>query len=268
MTDPYNRIRDVKVEALKTIADRLEERAAQEDQRAMLQAYLDDITFAPQSKVIEVGCGTGAVARVLASHDSVQSVIGVDPSEFFVERARLITAEYKNILFEVADATMLPFKDRSFDVVIFHTALCHIDSPERAIEEAWRVLKPAGWLAAFDGDYATSTVAIAEHDPLQACSSAVTANNVRDRFIVRRLPAMVKAVGFEPVRFRSHGYAEVFDPQYMLGHAVRGADLLVASGVIGHELGEALKVEAHQRVARAAFFGHIAYASLVAFKPA
>jgi hypothetical protein len=54
---------------------------------------------------------------------------------------------------------------------------------------------------------------------------------------------------------------------YMLGHAERGAEVLAAQGVIGQDLADALKREARRRAANGAFFGHIAYASLVARKP-
>ncbi len=47
-----------------------------------------------------------------------------------------------------------------------------------------------------------------------------------------------------------------------------GADALVASGRIGAELAAALKAEARRRVASGEYFGHIAYASLVAHNPA
>ena len=109
---------------------------------------------------------------------------------------------------------------------ILHTALCHIPEPHEAPGRGPSCLKPGGWIAVFDGDYASATVALAEHDPLQACSRAVTEHNVMDRWIVRRLPEMVKTAGFDIQRFRSHGYAEVVDPAYMLGHAERGAEVL------------------------------------------
>ena len=47
-----------------------------------------------------------------------------------------------------------------------------------------------------------------------------------------------------------------------------GADALVASGRIGTDMAAALKAEARQRVARGEYYGHIAYMSVVARKPA
>jgi hypothetical protein len=54
----------------------------------------------------------------------------------------------------------------------------------------------------------------------------------------------------------------------MLTIVDRGADLLCGSGQIGEETAAALKAEARRRVMAGTFFGHIAYGSLVARKPA
>jgi hypothetical protein len=85
---------------------------------------------------------------------------------------------------------------------------------------------------------------------------------------VRRLPALVRATGFEHERLRSHGYVQIDEPDYMLRIADRGADALAAAGTIGREFADAPKAEARRRVAAHAFFGHVAYASLTARKPA
>lgn len=267
MPDPYANIETIDDSVALTIADRLEKRAAQKDQRQMLSAYLEDIKFPPDADVIEVGCGTGAVSRVVAAHDSVANVMGLDPSRILIERAAKLSAKMPNLRYKLGEANSIPFEDCKFDVAIFHTVLCHIKNPEQALAEAMRVLRPGGHLAIFDGDYATATVSIAMHDPLQACSSAVTENNVTDRFIIRRISAMARTAGFLLGNYRSHGYAETADPSYMMGHLERGADLLLEQGVIGSELAQALKSEAKRRVTANKFFGHIAYASLVALKP-
>jgi hypothetical protein len=141
--------------------------------------------------------------------------------------------------------------------------------PERAIAEAFRVLHPSGWLAAFDGDYATATVALGDHDPVQACVDAMMmANSVTDRWLVRRLPALAHEHGFAVASFRSHGFVEMAGGQYMLSVIDRGADLLCTRGQIDDDTAVALKREARRRVETGMFFGHIAYASLVARKNA
>jgi hypothetical protein len=96
----------------------------------------------------------------------------------------------------------------------------------------------------------------------------MVANSVSDRWLARRLPPLARESGFEIVGFRSHGFVDTGENGYMLTILDRGVDLLRAAGQIGDELGAALKAEARRRVAAGTFFGHIAYASLVARKPA
>ena len=154
-------------------------------------------------------------------------------------------------------------------MVVFHTTLCHVLGPELALIEASRILVAGGLLAVFDGDYATTTCACGDFDPLQACVEACVDSLVHDRWFVRRLPKLVRAAGFELGRFRSQSYMEAPSSDgYMLALVDRGADALLASGRITLEATNALKDEARRRSDAGEFFGHIAYASLTAQKPA
>ena len=139
--------------------------------------------------------------------------------------------------------------------------------PNQLIAEAFRVLRPRGWLAVFHGDDATATVSLAEHDPLESCVHAFRTNFVHDPWIVRRLPRLLQVAGFEVQPMRSHGYLEAQEAGYMLTWIDRGADVLLQAGQIGAETSEALKVEARRREAMKSWFGHIAFASILGRKP-
>lgn len=246
------------------LADLLESKNAEPGQRAMLELYLSDITFPPGAKVLEVGCGTGAVTRMLARWPGVSEAVGLDLSSVFLRKARMLAAGIHNLLFIEGDAQDLPFEEASFDVGVFNTSLSHILRPECALAEASRVIRPGGWLAIFDGDYATPTFKTGDNDPLQACAEAWIATFVQNPWLIRRLPGFVRSAGFEIVSVRSHGYVEMLTPSYLLTIVDRGADALQASGRIGDELATALKAEARRRAKVGDFFGHIAYASLIA----
>jgi ubiquinone/menaquinone biosynthesis C-methylase UbiE len=249
------------------LAGVLETRGADPRQQAMRRDFLADVAFPADANVLEVGCGTGVLTRVLARWPNVGEVVGVDVATSLLTKARDLAADLPNVTFREADGQSLPFEDETFDVVIFDSTLTHVPSPELALGEAFRVLRPLGWLAAFDGDYATTTVALGDHDPLQACVDAMMANSVNDRWLGRRLPALVRAGNFEFAHFRGHGFVETSEAEYMLTIVDRGADVLCATGVIGAETATALKGEARRRAEAGVFFGHIAYVSLTARKP-
>ncbi len=267
MPDVYASIETADEAVQERLAEVLELRAADTAQQAMLEDYLGDLALPDGARVLEVGCGTGAVARTLAVRPGVGEVVGLDPSPVFVQRAREIAGGIGSLSYVVGGGTALPFDNGAFDAVVFHTVLSHIPDAGAALAEAARVTAVGGALAAFDGDYATTTVAAGDHDPLQACVDAAMDALVHDRFLVRRLGTLVRAAGWEVVRLRSHGYVESEDPGYMFTLVDRGADTLVAAGRLGAPAAEALKAEARRRVAASEFFGHIAYASLIARRP-
>ena len=264
MPDLYAQISEVSLEVQKRLADVLEARANDPRQREMLKSYLSEIAFPDNARVLEIGCGTGPVTRALAGWPRVSQAIGVDPSTVFVAKATELAKEVPNVSFRQGDGRSLPFPPASFDIVVAHTTMCHIPEPHRVLAEAHKVLRGGGWLAIFDGDYATATVATGDFDPLEACIDAFRSNFVHDQWLVRRLPRLIRSAGFEVLTMRSHGYVEAQEGGYMLTWVERGADVLLQAGRISEEAAASLKAEAHRRSASKEWFGHIAFASVLA----
>jgi ubiquinone/menaquinone biosynthesis C-methylase UbiE len=267
MPDVYAIIGDVDAAAVDQVAEAMEISAADPQHQAMVRTYLSDLALPERARALEIGCGTGAIARVLAAWPGIGEVLGVDPSPILIEKARGLAGEIADLSFAVGDGSDLELQDAGFDLVLLHRVLSHVPSPEQVLAEATRVLRPGGSLVVFDGDYATITVATSEVDPLQTCVQAFAPAYITDPWIVRRLPGMLRAAGFRDERVRSYGYVQLHEPEYMLSIVARGADALVTSGHIGEPLADALKAEARRRAESHAFFGHIAYASLTARKP-
>ena len=196
MPDIYTNVTEAAPQILEGLMTALELRAADPPQRAMLHTYLTDAALPQGARVLEVGCGTGAVTRVLATWPGVAKTIGADPFPVFVAKARELAGGLTTLAFQEADGRSLPFADNAFDAVVFHTTLCHVSEPEVMLHEAVRILRPGGCLAVFEGDYATGTLATRAGDPLEACAEAFRENFVHDPWLVRRLLALVRSGGF------------------------------------------------------------------------
>lgn len=90
-------------------------------------------------QVLDIGCGEGRFCRMLNERDA--HTVGVDCTAALIEEARRRDAVASYL---IADATILPFPDSSFDLCISYIALVDIQDYRRAIAEMMRVLKPGG----------------------------------------------------------------------------------------------------------------------------
>lgn len=91
-------------------------------------------------KILEIGCGPGALAGALHRWYPNAEITAVDRDSEFVRFAK---EHEKGIEFMEGDATALPFEDNSFDVTISNTVAEHIE-PSKFYGEQLRVLKPGG----------------------------------------------------------------------------------------------------------------------------
>jgi ubiquinone/menaquinone biosynthesis C-methylase UbiE len=103
-----------------------------------------DVVPAATGKVLEVGVGTGLNFGL---YRDVESLAGVDPDPYMLERARPRAAELSfPVELHQAGAERMPFADASFDTAVVTFTLCTIPDPAAALVEVRRVLKPTGRL--------------------------------------------------------------------------------------------------------------------------
>lgn len=94
-----------------------------------------------QGKVLEIGCGGGAFCRAIKKHRTDLKVIGCDINQKVLQVAKKIDG---GIIYKQADVYQLPFKDNSFEVAVSFDVWEHLEFPEKAFKEVFRVLKPEG----------------------------------------------------------------------------------------------------------------------------
>lgn len=115
--------------------------------KALAEAFL---RLLPPLLVADLGAGDGMFSLMLAP--VAQRVIAVDTSEKMQEvgREHALRAGIGNVEFRLGDMEQLPVESGSVDVAFFSQSLHHALHPARALEEAARILKPAGRLVILD----------------------------------------------------------------------------------------------------------------------
>ena len=111
------------------------------------------IAARPDDMVLDLGCGTGALSAEMASDMAAGTMIGLDAAPAMVSVAQRKQGS-ERCRFEVGLVEDLSFDAETFDVVVSSMTFHHLplDLKERALAEAWRVLKPGGRLVTIDLD--------------------------------------------------------------------------------------------------------------------
>lgn len=101
------------------------------------------LTLLPKDakRVLDVGCSSAIITAAVAKTLPKSSITGLDSYKAAIDFAR---KKYKNITFVVADAHNLPFRDKTFDLVICTETLEHVSDPKKSLLEMKRVLSKNG----------------------------------------------------------------------------------------------------------------------------
>jgi ubiquinone/menaquinone biosynthesis C-methylase UbiE len=123
---------------------------------------LDPLNLRGDERILDMGCGRGAVLLMAAQHLTTGRAVGVDLWRTIDQSGNSVEATQRNAVAEgvadrvelhTGDLRALPFEDNGFDVVLSNFAIHNISvraGREKAISEAVRVLRPGGRLLIVD----------------------------------------------------------------------------------------------------------------------
>src|SRR5262245_21240003 len=117
------------------------------------KALLDQAAIQPGHRVLDIGCGTGALVTLIKRLHSDVDVVGLDPDPKALARARRKAERMAvPIQFDQGFSDELPYPDASFDRVFSSFMLHHLQAgeKEKTLREVRRVLKPGGSLHLLD----------------------------------------------------------------------------------------------------------------------
>jgi len=106
--------------------------------RELVLSHLKRFSKVNRPVILDIGCGTGATARLLSEHGEV---IGLDFSKLALEACE--KRDLKNLL--KGSATQIPLADESVDVIVATDIIEHLDNDSAALKEFQRVLKKTGF---------------------------------------------------------------------------------------------------------------------------
>lgn len=125
----------------------LEDRARGPSYAGMINGLFDVMAPGDGETILDVGCGSGALDRLLAHRfGAANPITATDVNPFLLREAASLAREDNMadlISFRLGDAEHLPFPDASFDLAFTVTVLEECDA-DRAMRELWRVVKPGG----------------------------------------------------------------------------------------------------------------------------
>ena len=272
--DLYSRLHELDEATLQTIATILELRGSHPQQVAIRAAYLDALGDLTGQHLLEVGCGTGVVARDLARRVGPGGrVVGTDPTPAFVAVSERLGAEQAldNLTFRVEDGRALPFADGAFDLTAAITVLCHVPERTDVLREIARVTRPGGTVLIVDGEYAANQVEHPDRALTTRIVDAWRASVVDDPHLMRRFIPSVAAAGLELQAVAGHVHVEAGQvderTSFIWQWAQFAARQAVGAGAVGedeaHDWIDGLRTLNRQGL----LFGSVTYISVVARRP-
>lgn len=268
--DPFGRTDKLDNDMLESLVNRFEARGKNPMFSKMLNEYLDAMNIDDAHLILDMGCGTGLAARTIAQRPGFSGkVTGIDISPYLIAAAERLARE-ENLSevteFRVGDVQKLDSNDGIFDAIVAHTLLSHVNDPMAVLREVVRLLKAGGIVGIFDGDYASLTFGNANPDKGKAFDDALISAVVTNPRVMRQMPCLFQAAGFELVTTFSYVLSEVGTAHYWASAIETYRKLIPTAGFMAEEANDwAAELRRDSEVG--VFFGSCNFYAYIARRP-
>lgn len=129
------------------------------DQANILNPLLhNDSVFPKNSKILEIGCGTGSQTIIIAPKNPTCHFVSMDISDVSLKKAnkKIDSLKIKNVSFQTGDIFDMPFKAESFDHIFVCFVLEHLSAPVQALIRLKKMLKKSGTIMIIEGDHGST----------------------------------------------------------------------------------------------------------------
>jgi ubiquinone/menaquinone biosynthesis C-methylase UbiE len=252
------------------MAEYFEKRSRYKDQKEINDALKDLLNPKNGDKILDVGCGTGILTRLIApSLFPKGSITGIDISNQFIELARnhIQDLKYKSIIkFDVGSAEKLPYPDEYFDAVFATRLLIHVDNPQQTIKELKRVVKKKGRIILADWDFDTLVVDHSNRLITRKIIHWRTDNKDGNNWSGRQLFRLLKEQDLEEIAIKPVITIATDEDTSLTQSIFNGASGALEAHIITEIQHEAWIIELKKRLQEGAFFASIVYFLVKAIK--
>ncbi len=171
----------------------------------VLQSFYRFAGVAPNSRVLDVGCGPGSLARHVARDGN--TVVGIDADPLMIDRAQYLATELSNVSFELGDVRNLRFEAASFDAALATNVIFLLQEPLVGLKEMARVVRAGGIIAMLNPSTHMTLVAaetLADEQHLEGFARVSLVNwaraaSVNRRFSAEEAQALFEAAGLTQI---------------------------------------------------------------------
>jgi arsenite methyltransferase len=105
---------------------------------------LDLMHISPTDNILDLGCGSGWLSRILARTASQGRVVGIDISDEMIRHARRLSLDFPNLVFAVGEVSEIPWEPNFFSRAISVESAYYWPDPASGVREIFRVLRQGG----------------------------------------------------------------------------------------------------------------------------
>jgi 2-polyprenyl-3-methyl-5-hydroxy-6-metoxy-1,4-benzoquinol methylase len=235
MADLFQFIDDIDADKQAMVVKRLEDRAQMPKFAVIRENYFDKIGLPITGRIHELGCGTGAVCRAIASRPGfLGTVVGSDLSASLIETAKDMTAKsgLKNIEYYQADGQGSDAHEGQYDLVLAHTVISHVASPAAFLREAIRLARPGGQIILHDGDYASMTFNTNTPELDLKMPGLILQAVVANRYVMREIPRLLRQSDVKITHAFGDVMLEIGNGEYFPSLAKNYGPIAVSAGFV------------------------------------
>ena len=230
MIDPFQNVAAAPPGMIDMFVEILEKRGRDPEMVAIVDEYLDALDPEGRGAVVEVGCGTGAVLRRIAARFPKEKVIGIDASAPLITAGAERAGDISNLSLGVEDGAALSL------------------------------------LVVCDADFSKISLALDDHDPLDACAQFFADEFVADKRLIGKLRPQLVTAGLVVERFSIANRLDFAEGSGQ-GWVAMASKVMESRGLIGHEMAEGLRAEYARRARVRENYGFLPFVTVVARKP-